>query len=632
MPLFGSQRRRKPTRSTSPTGTPPPSNNNNKNNSNSVLSNSAASIRSRAKKRLGIFGGGRTEPADVLPTTRQDATFSPARRTSAPVNNNCNSFLLGGNYYPGKDKKRRVLRRKTLWYHVCWSSPTRIAVTVLLVTYFLFWHALTPFIQSLLSLGAFLSSSNGSILRGYDLLHDGSSLQQQNMPSISQDSKAAQQLAEVRQELRHTTRQERLHLLEKVDHVFFHRNDPHSAGEGNGAAGEVQPQPQQVPRSEKTQRKDDDDNKAEKRHQLRTLDTMHNFADKSHCPSVMAEHDIKTTLVIQTSLDRLWVLNETCARWRDPIVAVVAVMDDENQSLIVQWEEKCPQLKLIVHTLTDKEAQDPEMYPVNALRNLALDAVNTSHVLVVDVDFVPSSDLHEKIRSVLKERMQLRQHQPDIIPATEREAIIVPAFERILSPPCSSDEDCMEHLRTNSSFIPHNFGELLSCYKSKDCIVFQSDVNPPGHSSTRSDEWLQRQWYDESKSLPLDDNSVLKVPRSLDCFDSYRYEPYLVIRWCPAGQSATHPVAPFYDERFHGYGKNKIEYVQHLRMMGYRYAVLPEGFIVHNPHVESKAKQKWNDKDDSGLHSDMDQLYIDFLHELFEKYHSEIQKGILEQC
>jgi len=81
------------------------------------------------------------------------------------------------------------------------------------------------------------------------------------------------------------------------------------------------------------------------------------------------------------------------------------------------------------------------------------------------------------------------------------------------------------------------------------------------------------------------------------------------------------PVAPYYDERFYGYGKNKIQYVSHLRLMGYRFAVLPRGFIVHNPHVDSNAKREWTDNaQDSDLHRRMDELYGQFLRELVDRY------------
>ena len=48
--------------------------------------------------------------------------------------------------------------------------------------------------------------------------------------------------------------------------------------------------------------------------------------------------------------------------------------------------------------------------------------------------------------------------------------------------------------------------------------------------------------------------------RPIECFRSNRYEPYVVISMAQM---------PLYDERFAGYGKNKIQHVSHLRRMGY---------------------------------------------------------------
>jgi hypothetical protein len=90
-------------------------------------------------------------------------------------------------------------------------------------------------------------------------------------------------------------------------------------------------------------------------------------------------------------------------------------------------------------------------------------------------------------------------------------------------------------------------------------------------------------------------------------------------------------VAPYYDERFHGYGKNKIELVSHLRKSGYHFAILPEGFIVHNPHPESTVKETWNDRDGSDLHSSMDQLYSSYLKELDAKY-KDIHNSTVKLC
>jgi len=77
---------------------------------------------------------------------------------------------------------------------------------------------------------------------------------------------------------------------------------------------------------------------------------------------------------------------------------------------------------------------------------------------------------------------------------------------------------------------------------------------------------------------------------------------------------------PYYDERFHGYGKNKIEYIAHLRFLHYEFRILPEGFIVHHPHPDSESKRVWNNVEEEDLHLEMDELYPKFLRELVKRY------------
>ena len=299
---------------------------------------------------------------------------------------------------------------------------------------------------------------------------------------------------------------------------------------------------------------------------LRTLDNMDTVHKK--CSDSFPR---QVTLVIQSTPDRLPVLRETCHRWKDPMVIVVA--SNETAKL------DCPQAQIIHHPLT-------ATYPVNQLRNVGIDAVRTSHMMILDVDFVPSWNLSGILQRYLEE--------------SEHKALVVPAFERKSS--CTTD--CMEQLEKDPFFVPGNLPQLKDCLLAKDCIVFQSDINWEGHHSTRSDEWIT--------STEL---------RRLECLDSLRYEPYVVLERCPA---------PFYDERFHGYGKNKIEYIQHLRLSGYEFAVVPEAFVVHVPHQESTVKEEWKDTKSSSLHKDMDKLYPQFLRELMQKYRN--VTGFLDLC
>ena len=354
----------------------------------------------------------------------------------------------------------------------------------------------------------------------------------------------------------------------------------------------------------------------------RTLLNMEDFSNTSQCPgSVVA---ISTTLLIQCSLDRLWIIQEeTCRRWKDPIVVVVYLTSGEHS--FDELKASCPQLTVV--PFVARSSEKGWHYPVNHLRNLGLDVVQTSHVIVVDADFVPSEGLHQTIREVLEDRSLQRAVAESQIAPENRDAIVVPAFERVED--CSKN-DCSQFLRANRTFLPHNMDELQDCVISQNCVVFQSKNNWEGHYSTRSHVWLRGDFYEGNVTLV--DHSHSLVIRRVPCFDSLRYEPYVVMRWCPSTADRK-PVAPYYDERFYGYGKNKIQFISHLRFLGYQFSILPNGFIVHNPHPESDAKQVWNDVHDYKLHEIMDALYPKFLRELLSKYQNVTDpQYIVQKC
>jgi hypothetical protein len=716
---------------------------------------------------------------------------------TSPGTSTCNTFLLGGQYYPGKDKKRRNLRKKTLWHRIFCSSPGRMVFSAVLFSYLLVWYVLVPVTETLLDYGRILSG--GAAKR----LFLSSSF---TLPSLEDQKRHFQHLNEARLRFRRQQKQTaELKLLEKIAPEWFHRNDASpldedqhqhtgkhhqrdSASKDKVHAGSKsdkddassrnqQPQraeesiPKAVVEGESIQENEFDPTKGfvketlnsvgdsknisasvseipvstlvdehaaklviekqatephtesdpavdttttsnttkaqpiitlvEEQHTKvkienpielvdpsvlrlkgthttigdsapsitteavipvpkqevgerifamndttpynttvpeasileaaenlpkqttksveRTLINMDDVPNQSTCPFNLSPNDVKTTLLIQCSLDRMWILKETCSRWKDPIVVVVYVSVLEVPSTSEEWHAFCPQMTVISYMAKD---DDPAWgYPVNRLRNLGLDAIKTSHVLVVDVDFVPSMSLDEKIH----ENLQLRNQQRVVVDGMideDRDAIVVPAFERVLNKPCTT---------ANSTFIPRTLSDLMICVEDENCTVFQISNNWEGHHSTRTESWLKGDFYGPEIHLP--DNSTTRLIKDVECFDSMRYEPYVVIRWCPSGEhaDAPKPVAPYYDERFYGYGKNKIEMVSHLRFMGYKFSILPEGFIVHNPHVESVAKKAWNNVRDFKLHENMDGLYPQFLHDLARKY-AEQAKSMVKQC
>ena len=107
--------------------------------------------------------------------------------------------------------------------------------------------------------------------------------------------------------------------------------------------------------------------------------------------------------------------------------------DQQTSSLLAT----CPNLQIIQYRANAEES-DVQNYPVNRLRNVGLDAVTTSHVMVMDVDFVPSANLADTVRTALQQQQQQQLgHEGE----DHQQALIVPAFERLPPNPCESDGD-----------------------------------------------------------------------------------------------------------------------------------------------------------------------------------------------
>lgn len=55
------------------------------------------------------------------------------------------------------------------------------------------------------------------------------------------------------------------------------------------------------------------------------------------------------------------------------------------------------------------------------------------------------------------------------------------------------------------------------------------------------------------------------------------YEPYIVVK----------KGIPLFDQRFVGFGWNKVSHAILLDLLGYKFVVLPDAFIIHMPHAPS---------------------------------------------
>jgi hypothetical protein len=141
------------------------------------------------------------------------------------------------------------------------------------------------------------------------------------------------------------------------------------------------------------------------------------------------------TLAVHLSLDRLDALKETLARWDGPVAAAFFLRDfAQDHANVLEFVSALQRTDFVFCVYA---SSDSAGYPVNILRNRALSLVTTGLVLVLDVDFVPSSDLYPYLLANLA---TLHAQSIDSV-------FVVPAFEH----------------RKSSISIPATKTEVRSC-------------------------------------------------------------------------------------------------------------------------------------------------------------------------
>ena len=315
------------------------------------------------------------------------------------------------------------------------------------------------------------------------------------------------------------------------------------------------------------------------------------------CKKLTHVKDVAFTLVTQTSMSRLWLMKHHCELWKGPIsVAVLVPPSDKNsqfsssnnnstiiiQTIQNQLETKygCSQSQVTVSILNRVGFTEND-YPVNHLRNIALRHVQTTHIMYVDIDFWPSSNLYDTLSNTNYIKREFI-NDPKL-------ALVVPAFQftnglcKLGNPGPDRKTKCRQR---DIQTIPTTKEQLLPMlnqtvvlqqyrkYNETDYRVtpFQEKVFRIAHNTTLYDVWYTKQ------------RSVGSL-HTLPCVQSGVYEPYLATRYC-------RDMPPF-QEIFTGYGQNKATWILQLRSRGYIFKQIGGVFVIHFPHDDSPAKEVW---------------------------------------
>lgn len=324
--------------------------------------------------------------------------------------------------------------------------------------------------------------------------------------------------------------------------------------------------------------------------------------------SAAASSRFNLTLVTQADRTRIAHLAECANRWRWPLVATIVLTDGAELRGALGGRRFGRHVTLLPYVAPGlangtrgaaqpyySEGPSPTPYPINALRNHAIRHVRTSHFIVLDADVWPSSGLHDAVLSA-PEEMLSRKYA----------ALVIPAFQLELSPPrpprlgIGEEADGLTAAFYEAAFdrVPSSRSELQACIGAKQCTTFYAHSAPETHSSTPYADW----WLADAATEPL----------PIPCFESPRYEPYVVLPNLPS--------TPLYSEAFNGYGKNKIELITHMRFAGFQFYALPDAFVAHMPHAKSAEKAAWEAPSGREHHRMMDALYQRLVKQLVAKY------------
>ncbi|XP_066252461.1 xylosyl- and glucuronyltransferase LARGE2s-like [Euwallacea similis] len=271
--------------------------------------------------------------------------------------------------------------------------------------------------------------------------------------------------------------------------------------------------------------------------------------------------DWDITYVTHLSFDRIHLLENIAKIWTGPISFTLYVSDAElvkSMRLITESEVLNRRSDIAYHAVF----QQGEFYPINTLRNVGLKHVKTPYSFLVDVDFTPMKSLFEMLRDNIRSMADLN-----------KKALIVPAFE-----PVNPDV-----------VLPKSKIQLIDSLNRNEVRPFRADVWARGHAPTNYDKWRKEYEPYHVKWQP-------------------HYEPYVVVK----------SNVPRYDERFLGFGWNKVSHIMELEAQNYDFIVLSDVFIIHASHALSWDNAKF--KQSPPYRRCNQQLKKRFIKELTAKY------------
>jgi hypothetical protein len=212
---------------------------------------------------------------------------------------------------------------------------------------------------------------------------------------------------------------------------------------------------------------------------------------------------------------------------------------------------------LHIHLVHTKKI-DP--YPINLLRNVALLYSNGNWLFLYDIDFIPSRNLAEQMAAILPSDYSVWH---------KKSMYIIPAFDFSLHTECTLNVE-LNHGIKCAHRVPASKKDIVEAWKKNLVRPFHQQIFKRGHSSTNFGKWLSFPDVSEHPNVPL----VYNLPTH-----NRYYEPYVIF---PRDMLVSDdPSGELCSPKFFDRGLNKIVCIQRLKILGLRFKVSTQSYLVH---------------------------------------------------
>lgn len=279
------------------------------------------------------------------------------------------------------------------------------------------------------------------------------------------------------------------------------------------------------------------------------------------------------TLVTQFTVSRLSRFERMLEAWDGPLSATIYLTEAldiptleahlSSASLSPRWKNVALTIVKPDYSTSEEALLARVQYPINKLRNLAIAAAPTPHVLVIDVDFVPSPGMHDLLSSRAVPLLSHPSSRNSLSPTLHRTALVISTFA------------CVPTF--NASF-PSTLSDLRTLYTANPPLITLTDPNS-GHGPSLP-SLLFSPPPPATAHRPL---GHLQPSATYEARYEPQWEPYYLL------ERASHPL---YDERFTDQGGDKQAHAVLLNALGYEFRVVRDVWVLHPPKAD-KAEEEW---------------------------------------